>query len=143
MDELRLFCDEHKPRIVTINETWLDDSFTDAEITLPGYNVMRKDRDENGGGVAVYIAEQLNYSRLDESAIQTQNDNFESIWFEVCHPKPIEPIERVHSRPRGRLVMAAALRLRSAVCSIVVYLLVSLIVCKLAECPLKLPNLMY
>ena len=38
------------------------------------------------------------------------------------------------------LVMAAALRLRSAVCSIVVYLLVSLIVCKLAECPLKLPR---
>ena len=35
--------------------------------------------------------------------------------------------------------MAAALRLRlrSAVCSIVVYLLVSLIVCKLAECPQK------
>ena len=46
--------------------------------------VMRKDRDENGGGVAVYIAEELNYSRLDESEIQTQNDNFESIWFEVC-----------------------------------------------------------
>ena len=40
MDELRLFCDEHKPHIVTVNETWLDDSFTDAEITLPGYNVM-------------------------------------------------------------------------------------------------------
>ena len=37
-------------------------------------------------------------------------------------------------------VMAAALRLRSAVCSIVVYLLVSLIVCKLAECLLKLPR---
>ena len=36
--------------------------------------------------------------------------------------------------------MAAALRLRSAVCSIVVYLLVSLIVCKLAECPLTLPR---
>ena len=27
------------------------------------------------------------YSRLDESEIQTQNDNFESIWFGVCQPK--------------------------------------------------------
>ncbi|PFX14361.1 hypothetical protein AWC38_SpisGene21486 [Stylophora pistillata] len=87
MDELRLFCDEHKPHIVTINETWLDDSFTDAEIALPGYNVMRKDRDENGGGVVVCIVEQLNYSRLEESTIQTRNDKFESIWFEVCQPK--------------------------------------------------------
>ena len=34
-------------------------------------------------------------------------------------------------------VMAAALRLRSAVCSFVVYLLVSLRVCKLAKCPQK------
>ncbi|PFX14421.1 hypothetical protein AWC38_SpisGene21425 [Stylophora pistillata] len=87
MDELRVFCDEHRPHIVTINETWLDDSFTDTKIAPPGYSVMRKDRDKNGGGVAVYIAEQLNYSRLEESTIQTRNDNFESIWFEVCRPK--------------------------------------------------------
>ena len=43
----------------------------------------------------------------------------------------------MHWNGTSPAVMAAALRLRSAVCSIVVYLLVSLIVCKLAECPQK------
>lgn len=57
MDEFRLFCDEYKLYIVIINEIWFDDLFIDVEIIFFGYNVMWKDRDENGGGVVVYIVE--------------------------------------------------------------------------------------
>ena len=64
LDELRLFCDKHKPHILALNETWLDESFTDEELSLQGYNIMRRDRNRDGGGVAVYIAEHPNYSRL-------------------------------------------------------------------------------
>ena len=52
MDELRLFCDKFKPHVLSLNETWLDDSFSDVELSLPGYQLMRRDRDRHGGGIA-------------------------------------------------------------------------------------------
>ena len=33
MDELGLFCDQHKPHVLAISETWLDDSFVDEEVS--------------------------------------------------------------------------------------------------------------
>ena len=37
-----------------INETRLDNMINDSEIEIDGYEVMRWDRDRNGGGVALY-----------------------------------------------------------------------------------------
>lgn len=37
LNEVRLFCDKHKPHVLSLNETWLDDSFLDSEFYLPGY----------------------------------------------------------------------------------------------------------
>ena len=84
LDELRLFCDKHKPHILALNETWLDQSFTDEELSLQGYNIMRRDRNRDGGGVAVYIAEHLNYSRLKVPNESTDR-GLEAIWFELYY----------------------------------------------------------
>ena len=81
MDELRLFCDKYKPHVLSLNETWLDDSFSDVELSLPGYQLVRRDRDRHGGGIAVYIAENLSLNRLDTPA-----DNIEALWFELSQP---------------------------------------------------------
>ena len=85
MDELRLLCDQHKPHVLAISETWLDDSFVDEEVSLQGYNLMRRDRDCVGGGVAVYVAEHLNYNRLKDP--RDSDIDVESIWFELSPPK--------------------------------------------------------
>ena len=37
------------------NESKLDHSITDGEIHIPGYVIIRKDRNRHGGGVALYI----------------------------------------------------------------------------------------
>ncbi len=37
--------------ILAINESKLDDSFTDGEISIPGYTIVRKDRNRHGGGL--------------------------------------------------------------------------------------------
>ena len=87
MDELRLFCNQHKPHVLAISETWLDDSFVDEEVSLQGYNLMRRDRDYVGGGVAVYVAEHLNYNRLKDPRDLSPNIDVESIWFELSPPK--------------------------------------------------------
>ena len=46
--------------IIGISETWLDDSFHCVDI--PGYNFLHKHRnDRSGGGVALYVADYLNF----------------------------------------------------------------------------------
>ena len=43
--------------IITLNETKLDTTVLDCEIGIPGYDVIKHDRNRNGGGVAIYIKE--------------------------------------------------------------------------------------
>ena len=37
--------------IICVNETLCDSSISDSELHLPGYNILRKDRNRGGGGV--------------------------------------------------------------------------------------------
>ncbi len=41
--------------VISVNETWCDETISDSEIELPGYNLLRRDRRRDGGGVALYI----------------------------------------------------------------------------------------
>jgi hypothetical protein len=40
-----------------LSETHLDNTFDDAVVAIHGCNIYRKDRNANGGSVAVYIKE--------------------------------------------------------------------------------------
>ena len=42
------------PAILCLTETKLSDKIATAEISLPGYEVVRQDRNKRGGGVAIY-----------------------------------------------------------------------------------------
>ena len=58
---------KHKFDILTISETWLDCSITDAEIWIPGYNIYRLDRvSKVGGGVCVYTKDNFKISSLND-----------------------------------------------------------------------------
>ena len=51
--------------ILAINKSKLDDSFTDGEISIPGYTIERKERNrytEGARGVALYVRENLSYT---------------------------------------------------------------------------------
>ena len=41
--------------ILTLNQTRLDDSILDSEIKISGYDIICRDRNRYGGGVAMYI----------------------------------------------------------------------------------------
>jgi hypothetical protein len=76
MAEIRLFCDRHKPHILSLNETWLDGLFPDNQMSLAGYRLIRQDRDCYGGGVqAVYVDEAMDFERLEVIT------DIEAIWF--------------------------------------------------------------
>ena len=60
--------------ILGITETWLNNSHSDSEIAIHGYNLERRDRTEcHGGGVAVYVHESVTYARcpdLESDAVE-------------------------------------------------------------------------
>ena len=60
LDLISLMCSITSLDIFGISETWLDDSILDDQILLPGFlPPIRKDRRRDGGGVAVYISENV------------------------------------------------------------------------------------
>ena len=83
MNELCLFCNEYKPHVLCLNETWLDENISDEKLRLRDYNIIRRDRDCLGGGVAVYIADHLKFNLINIE----NNSNIEALWFELIPPK--------------------------------------------------------
>ena len=52
---------KHEYDVICVNETWLDNSVNNHEIDLDGYDLIRKDRNRHGGGVATFIRNTINY----------------------------------------------------------------------------------
>ncbi len=47
--------------IFAINKSKIDNSVMDGEISIPGFNLIKKDRNRAGGGVVLYIRDNLSY----------------------------------------------------------------------------------
>ena len=75
MEEIKLLCQDYKPHIICLNETWLDSSITDGQIWIDGYSIHRRDRSRNGGGVPVYVNSSLNCMEADG----LQHDDIEAL----------------------------------------------------------------
>ena len=61
-DELLLYMQNKHFDIITLNETRLDSSVLNGEIEIPGYDIVRRDRNRSGGGVAMYIRSNIPYT---------------------------------------------------------------------------------
>jgi len=86
-DELKLWLQSKSYGVITFSETWIDQTVHDNEIHIPGFVCERKDRNRHGGGVAIYIRDDINYTRRYDIEIDTN----ESIWLEIkqVHKKPV------------------------------------------------------
>ena len=71
LDEIRSILYENEIHMFALNETRLDESVGENEINIPCYNIVRKDRNRNGGGVLVYIHESINYTVIDHDSFST------------------------------------------------------------------------
>ncbi|KAI5747281.1 hypothetical protein M8J77_013016 [Diaphorina citri] len=55
--------------VICITESWLDPSIPDSEVSLPGYRVVRNDRQgKSGGGVAIYFNNSFTFKVLESSS---------------------------------------------------------------------------
>ena len=66
LDELRILVDNDKPHIICINETKFHDSTDDSLIHINDYVIIRKDRNKHGGGVAIYIHQNIQFELKNE-----------------------------------------------------------------------------
>ena len=65
--------------IITMSETFLGPHST-ADLTLPGYHaILRRDRPTFGGGVAIYIRENIIFKQLHEFS----SESLENMWIQV------------------------------------------------------------
>ena len=55
-DEFRVLLQNNSLDLLTINETRLNETIADNEISITGYNIVRRDRNgRNGGGVSLFL----------------------------------------------------------------------------------------
>ena len=65
IDELRVFLNDQNIDVLAINETRLNESISDQDVKVQGYDIIRRDRLTNGrfsGGVCFYIRSNISYS---------------------------------------------------------------------------------
>ena len=74
---------KHEYDVICVNETWLDNSVNNHEIGLDGYDLIRKDRNRHGGGVAMFIRNTINYKIRSD----IMPENLETITVEITKPK--------------------------------------------------------
>ena len=53
LDQLTILMEEEKPDVIGINETKIDSDISDTDIQIEGYEVVGRDRNKWGGGVAL------------------------------------------------------------------------------------------
>lgn len=68
--------------VLAITESHLDSSITDGQVHVDGYNLIRKDRNRNGGGVAMYIQNHLPFKKRDDLTV----NHLEAIWIQIHLP---------------------------------------------------------
>ena len=64
IDHLRGVCLSESFDVIVVTETWLSLDILDSEVGIPGYSLVRKDRNCHIGGVAIYISTSIPYSPL-------------------------------------------------------------------------------
>ena len=69
LDDIRVLSAAESPDIICVVETWLSNSISDAELALPNYQCVRRDRDRHGGGVLMYIHSSLAFDLLTSDVV--------------------------------------------------------------------------
>ena len=66
IDEIRHVLLSASFDIFAINESKIDELIPDNEISIPGYNLIRRDRNRAGGGVVLYIRDNIPFSDRED-----------------------------------------------------------------------------
>ena len=88
--------------VFSVSETWLKPSVSDAEISLPGYSVVRMDCCEKiGGGTAIYVRDSLPFknhsylmiNELENCMIEILRPKTKKLFIRCVYRAPNKPLE--------------------------------------------------
>ena len=92
--------------LILISETWLGPAIPDAALAIPGYNLIRQDRNhpegKKGGGLCVYIKSTFKIEIMDE-CFNKVTDDYELVGITIKDPyiKPFNVLG-IYRPPSGR-----------------------------------------
>lgn len=69
-EELKHIFLDSKVDVICMTETWLSPAINDTLIAIPGFNLLRHDRNRHGGGICVYYRQNLKCRVLKRSSDQ-------------------------------------------------------------------------
>ena len=79
-DELQVFLESFtKASVFGLSESWLDEDVLDAELVVAGFTRYRKNWNRKGGGILVYISEDVRSVRRQD----LEDEGIEAMWIEV------------------------------------------------------------
>ena len=58
-DDLHAITEVHNPDVICVVQTWLGEKISSAEVSIPDYQLLRLDRNCHGGGVLMYVRNNL------------------------------------------------------------------------------------
>ncbi|CAB3977530.1 RNA-directed DNA polymerase from transposon BS [Paramuricea clavata] len=96
-DELSIFISLQPFDVLCINETRLDSSTYNSEVEIAGCDLIRKDRNRNEGGVAIYVRSVIPYINRTELS----PDTAEAICLKIRKPKSKPLLVSTWYRPPG------------------------------------------
>jgi hypothetical protein len=66
IDDLQIVTQQNNADVIAITETWLNSRITDGAVSLPGYSIVRNDREngKRGGGVCAFIKSNIPFSTI-------------------------------------------------------------------------------
>ncbi len=82
MHEISDLMMDNNVHILAIPEMHLDDTINDGQLHLEGFNMMRRDRNRYGGGVALYIQNHNSLQRRANLCV----GHAEVIWLQIQLP---------------------------------------------------------
>ena len=65
--------------IMGVSETFIEKNIADHEISIDGYNCVKKNRNRHGGGVLVDIRQGIAYNEITDLA----GSQVESVWISI------------------------------------------------------------
>ena len=82
IDEIRVLLEKYTFDILAINESKIDNSIPDNEIHVIGYDLIRNDRNRYGGGVVLYVRDNIPFSVRNDLI----PNHLEMVCIEVSRP---------------------------------------------------------
>ena len=101
LDELKIFLVSNDIDVLAFNETKLNEYITDNEVSISGYDIVRRDRTTyGGGGVCFYVKKSINFSVRNDLCM----GSLENLCIEIRKPRSKSFIVATWYRPPNSLV---------------------------------------